>query len=199
MTTIADEQRSIAAKPRERLLKGRDELLRKIDAQITSLQTPPFDPRPRFITIITALGTYKLINSVERLTAFRIKAAQSPGWTGKHKEHADTYRAEWKRNGCRSERSMHAFKSAVEETADAEKDVQSQLTHILFCLEQAARREERLEREHKETISEREELKRKFAQLKEKHHKALLESANARGECAQFEEYLQEKRNAKRT
>ena len=196
MTTLAECKKAIADKPRHKLAAGREELIAKIDAQRRALMAwvpQEGERQPAFITFYTSLGTYKVLNTIARLDAFRLCVIRSSGWTGKHREHADDLRTEWKRNGLRATRvdKSNGFAEAVRETADAEKDIEAELNNANWRMTQHREREERLKRETLSAANEWKKARCEVAALTLKHQAAMLASASARGEFAEFQAYIE--------
>ena len=192
MTTIDDEQRRrawVTGLP-FKLAQGRNELLRKLDDQIKALNMHPECRGPTRITFITSLGTYRLLNTVERLEQFRAKVMRSSGWTGNHREHADVARREYKAAGCRGNPVRNSFHEAVVETANAERTLEAELKNANWRMQQHLDREKRLAMEQRAAVNDWETTRREVHALTIKHKEAQLASAYARGECAEFEAYL---------
>lgn len=196
MTTIAGCEKARAEAPRRKLAAARRDLLNKIDAQIVALSRWNLQTDgqlPTFITFFAGSTKYKVRNNLPRLQAFRIAIARCSGWTGKHREHADDMRAEWKRNGLRATRvdERNGFAESVRETAEAEKNAESELKNAVWRMQQHREREERLKREALAACNDWENTRREVDKLTLTHKQAMIEASYARGEFAEFQAYIE--------
>lgn len=195
MTTIAEgvKRRSWLTGHRAKLAAGRNELMRKIDEHYKALTTwnvATDGCLPEYITFITALGTYKIRNNIQRIQWFREQVKSSPGFTGAFKSHANKARSAWKRAGVRGEPKRNSFQEAVVTTANAERYAEAELKNANWRMQQHRERELRLERERNAAVNDWEHARKEVAALTIKHKDAQLASAYAREECAEFEAYL---------
>lgn len=191
MTTIAQEKKrkGWATGYRAELLKNRNELIRKLDAQIVHLMEHP-KGNPAFITFLVGKSSYKLTNKLDRIGEFLGKVKTSPGFTGSFKSHADEANKEWKRAGCRGAAAT-SFVDAVKELDSTEKDIESDLRNAVWRLDQYRAQELKAQRDARDAVENQEKAKREVQALTLRKQAAMLASSQARSENAEFEAHIQ--------
>lgn len=190
------KRRTAITGPRAEALKARNNLLRQVAEHIVTLSQWRIDVQgylPEYRTFSVGKSSYKIRNNRERMEWLLEQIKRNAGFTWNFKSHADAAWRQWKGAGCRPTMTRNSFDVAVIDAADSEKETQSMLENGRWRLEQYRNEEIKAEKTARDAINKQEEIKREIIQLETLHKAALINSSIARGEQAQFQEFLNDR------